>query len=218
MTKVHLTQVWQWLSIACVLFLVTSVISIQGGSEFLGRLFGDKAGDANNKPAIGYFGAIVGGGLFLFASLAFLLHARRHGDRWHSRIPVVWLENLRTQAWEAQVFQICVILVFVAAPIAGIIHCMGEAESGDICEYKTNNRYTGAATTLAWPPVAKEGRQMRLRRSGADTAECNDGIELFPRSLTPLGFYVVPIAAMGLALTALGFVVLRRSAPSRADT
>ena len=149
---------------------------------------------------------------------ASLLHAKRHGDSWHSRIPVVWLENLKTQAWEAQVFQICVIVVFVAVPVAGIIRCMGEAESGDICEYKTSHRYIGSATTLAWPPVAKEGRQMRLRRSGAGNAECTDGIEVFPRSLTPLGFYLVPLAAMGLALAALGFVAFRPNTPTLTDT
>jgi hypothetical protein len=108
MNKAHLTQLWQWLSIACVLFLVTSVISLQGGSEFLGRLFGDKLSAGDNKPAIGYFGAIIGGGLFLLASSVLLLHARRHGDQWHSRIPVVWLEGLNTSAWEAKCFQVCI--------------------------------------------------------------------------------------------------------------
>lgn len=63
------TQIWQWLSVACVLFVITSVISLQGGSEFFGRLFGDKGGGLANKGAdigdskvaIGYFGAIIGG-------------------------------------------------------------------------------------------------------------------------------------------------------------
>ena len=184
----------------------------------MGRLFGDKAGEANNKPAIGYFGAIIGGGLFLLSSIALLLHAKRHGDHWHSRIPTVWLENLKTNAWEAQVFQICVILIFVVVPIVGIIHCMTEAESGDICEYKTTNVYTGPTTTLAWPPTAKEGQQMRLRRSGAGSAKCEDGIELLPRSLTPVGFFVVPVVAMGLAAIALGVVVFRSSPSSPPDT
>jgi hypothetical protein len=85
MTKNHLTQLWQWLSIACVLFLVTSVISLQGGSEYLGRLLAEKPSAAENKPdklaadskpAIGYFGAIIGGGLLLVSSSALLLHAR----------------------------------------------------------------------------------------------------------------------------------------------
>jgi len=97
MNEKHLTQIWQWLSVICVLFLVTSIISIQGGSDFLGRLFGDKGGSvADNKPAIGYFGAIIGGGILFVASSALVLYARRYGDRWHSRIPVVWLEGLKT--------------------------------------------------------------------------------------------------------------------------
>jgi hypothetical protein len=75
MNKARLTQLWHWLSVACVLFLVTSIISLQGGSEFLGRLFADKASVGDNKPGIGYFGAIIGGGLFLMSSSVLLLHA-----------------------------------------------------------------------------------------------------------------------------------------------
>ncbi|TIS03501.1 MAG: hypothetical protein E5X13_05645, partial [Mesorhizobium sp.] len=121
MNKTHFTQLWQWLSVASVLFLATSIISLQGGSEFLGRLFGEKEGSAaDNNPAIGYFGAIVGSGLFLVASIALLIHARRYGNQWHSRIPVIWLEGLDTAAWEAKVFQICILLIFVACHLPAL--------------------------------------------------------------------------------------------------
>jgi hypothetical protein len=210
MNKEHLTQLWQWLSVACVLFLVTSIISIQGGSEFLGRLFGEKATVADNKPAIGYFGAIIGGGLFLLSSGALLLYARRYGDRWHTRIPVVWLEGLDTSKCEAKIFQVCILLLFVTVPVVGIVACMVVAESGDICEQDTKNFYRGSETTLLWPPVAKEGKQIRLRREGAGEEACSSGIELFPRSLTPLAFYGLPFAAGITAALALFSVFFRR--------
>jgi hypothetical protein len=207
MNKTHLTQIWQWLSVVCVLFLVTSIISIQGGSDFLGRLFGDKgASVADNKPAIGYFGAIIGGGILFVASSALALHARRHGERSYARIPVVWLEGLNTYAWEAKLFQVCILLMFVALPAAGTIRCMYEAEKGDICEQDTNNFYKGSDTTLLWAPVAKSGNQMRLRKAGAGNDACSAGIEIFPRSLTPLTFYGFPLAAGGMIAFAVAAI------------
>jgi hypothetical protein len=219
MNKAHLTQLWHWLSIVCVLFLVTSIISLQGGSEFLGRLFGDKGGaTVDNKPAIGYFGTVVGAGLFLLALSVLLLHARRYGNQWHSRIPVVWLEGLNTSAWEAKVFQTCILVIFVAMPFAGIIRCMSEAEIGDICEQDTKNFYKGSETTLLWPPAAKEGKQMRLRKGGAGPEPCSSGVELFPRSLTPLAIYGLPLAASGMVSFALASIFLRRKSEDSIET
>ncbi|MES0179656.1 hypothetical protein NKJ86_13790 [Mesorhizobium sp. M0025] len=211
MNKEHLTTLWRWLSVASVLFLATTIISLQGGTEFLGRLFGDKGSSIHdNNPAVGYFGAIICSGFFLLASIAFLLHARRHGGHWHSRIPVVWLQGLDTSALEAKAFQICVLLVFVAMPLAGIVRCIGEAESGDICEQDTKNFYKGSETNLVWAPVAKERKQMRLRKADAGDMPCSAGVELFPRSWTPLGIYGLPLAAGGVAMSAILSVFLRR--------
>lgn len=208
MNQKHLTQVWQWLSVACVLFLVTSVVSIQGGSEFVGKLFGDKAGSlSDNKPAIGYFGAIVGGVLFLIASFVLLLHAYRHGNRWRDRVPVVWLEGLDTKVWDGKAFQLVVLLLFLGIPAAGIILCVEEAEVGDICELDTTHFYTGSGTTLLWPPKAIEGHQMRLRREGAGNEPCKSGIEIFPRFGTPLLVYGLPILSFCVALAALGMIL-----------
>lgn len=208
MNQKHLTQVWQWMSVACVLFLVTSVVSIQGGSEFVGKLFGDKAGSlSDNKPAIGYFGAIVGGVLFLIASFVLLLHAYRHGNRWRDRVPVVWLEGLDTNVWDGKAFQIIVLLLFLGIPAVGIILCIEEAEVGDICELDTTHFYTGSETNLLWPPKAIDGHQMRLRREGAGNEPCKSGIEIFPRFGTPLLVYGLPILSFCVALAALGMIL-----------
>jgi hypothetical protein len=102
------------------------------------------------------------------------------------------------------------LVIFVAIPVAGIVRCMGEAESGDICEQDTKNVYKGAETTLLWPPVAKEGKQIRLRRAGAGDEPCLSGVELFPRSWTPLTFYGLPLAASGMAALAFASLFLRR--------
>ena len=207
MSKDHLTKIWGWLAVACILFLAASIVSLQGGTEFVGRLLGEKGGTAITNPAgIAYFGAIVGGGLLLLASIPFLLHVRRHGAKWHSRIPVVWLEGLDTAAWEGKAFQVCVLLVLVFAPAVGIVRCIEVAELGDICEQDTPYVYSGKETNLFAAPSSKTGNQMRLRKAGSDNEPCVAGVELFPRSWTPIFFYVVPSA--GLAITALALMLL----------
>jgi len=198
------------MSVACVLFLLTSIVSMQGGSDFVGKLLGDKGGTLpDNKPAIGYFGAIVGGGLFLIGSFALLLHSYRHGDRWHNRVPVVWLEGLDTGVWDGKVFQVIVLALFLGLPAAGIVLCIGEAEIGDICELGTTNFYKGSETTLLLPPQAEKGHQMRLRREGAGNEECKSGIEIFPRFGTPFLVYGLPCLSFCMALAALGTILLR---------
>lgn len=210
MNRKHLTQVWQWMSVACVLFLLTSIVSIQGGSEFVGKLLGDKGGTVpDNKPAIGYFGAIVGSGLFLIASFALFLHAFRFGDHWHNRVPVVWLEGLDTSVWDGKLFQIVVLVLLLGLPVAGIVLCIGEAESGDICELDKSHFYKGSETTLLSPPRALEGHQMRLRRAGAGEEPCKTGIEIFPTFGTPFLVYGLPFLSFCMALAAFATILLR---------
>jgi hypothetical protein len=134
-------------------------------------VFGDKAAlPADNKPAIGYFGAIISGALFFVASCALALHAIRHGRSWHDRIPVVWPEGLDTSAWEGGIFQAVVLVLFLAVPATGIALCIAEAEKGDICEQDTTHFYTGSQKSLLWPPNPIDGNQMRLRREGSGQA------------------------------------------------
>jgi hypothetical protein len=189
------------------------VISIQGGSEFIGRLFGDKdATIADNKPAIGYFAAVIGSALLLPASFALTLHARRHGTTWHERVPVIWLEGLNTFAWEGKLFQAVVLLVFLALPAGLIVRGIAEAETGDICELDTNHFYRGSGTTLLWPPTSLEGHQMRLRKAGAGNEPCKTGIEIFPRFGTPFLVYGLPLISGLMGLTALATIFLTRPA------
>lgn len=207
MSQKHLTKIWQWASILCLLFLVSSIVSIQGGSEFVGKVLGDKAGTApDNKPAIGYFGAIIGSGLFLIASSALLLHARRHGDHWHNRVPVFLLDGLDTRAWEGKLFQVVVLVMFIGLPVIGITLCIAEAEIGDICELDTAHFYKGSSTTLLRPPRSVEGHQMRLRREGAGEEPCKTGIEIFPIG-TPLLIYGLPLVTFVMALAAFVAIV-----------
>jgi hypothetical protein len=212
MSQKHLTQLWQGVSIVLLLFILTSVISIQGGSEFLGKLFGDKAGAvADNKPAIGYFGAMIGGVLLLLASFILSLYARRHGTAWHARVPVLWLEGLDTLSWEGRVFQGFVLVIFLLVPALGIVKCIAEAESGDICELDENHFYRGSDTTLLWPPTAIDGHQMRLRREGSGSEPCKTGIEIFPRYGTPAIVYGIPVLGGCMTLAALSLIFLRQS-------
>jgi hypothetical protein len=211
MSEKHLTQIWQWMSVACVLFILTSLVSIQGGSDFVGRVFGDKAAlPPDNKPAIGYFGAIIGAGLFFVASLTLALHAIRYGRSWHDRIPVVWLEGLDTSAWEGRIFQVIALVLLLALPAVGIALCIAEAEKGDICELDTPHFYRGSETTLLWPPKPIDGGQMRLRREGSGEEPCKTGIQILPWFWTPVLIYGAPVASILAALFALGAIFVPR--------
>lgn len=218
MNQKHLTQIWLWLSTACVLYLLATVVSLQGGTDFLGRLYGDKGGTAiDNRPAVGYFSAIIGGALLLLGSCALALHALRHGAYWHARVPVVWLEGMNTYAWEAKVFQGLILSVFVALPVLGVVRCMAEAESGDICEQDTQQVYLGRETTLLWPPNPLGARnQMRLRKANSGSEACTAGVEVFPRSLTPLLFYGLPLGAAAATVVAV-LAIFRRPKPGPDD-
>lgn len=207
MNQGHLSKVWGWLAVASVLFLATTVISLQGGTEFLGRLFGEKPDTPlKNAPGIAYFGVIVGGGLFFLASLPFALHVLRSGGNWATRTPAIWLEGLENDKWEAKVFQACVLLILVIAPAVGIVKCYLDAETGDICEQDTSALYRGNQTTLFWAPLPQGNNQMRLRKADSGDEPCKSGVQLFPRSWTPLFFGIVPL--LGLVITAFGLVFL----------
>jgi hypothetical protein len=84
------------------------------------------------------------------------------------------------------------LVLFLGLPAAGIVLCIAEAESGDICELDKNHFYKGSETTLLSPPHALEGRQMRLRREGAGEEPCKAGIEIFPTVGTPFLIYGLP--------------------------
>lgn len=209
MNAAHLSKLWGWLAVASVLYLAATVVSLQGGTEFVGQLFGEKPADVplNNAPGIAYFGVVVGGGLFFLASLPFALHAFRFGGHWAARTPVVWLEGLDTHEWSAKIFQACVLIALVLAPAIGIVKCCLVAETGDICEQDAAHFYRGDQTTLISPPAAQDSsNQMRLRKADSKAETCKAGVELCPRSLTPVFFYVVP--SLGLAVAAFGFFLL----------
>jgi hypothetical protein len=62
---------------------------------------------------------------------------------------------------------------------------------------------------------------MRLRKADSGQEPCKSGVQLFPRSWTPLFFYIVPL--LGLAITAFGLVLLvvprsRRAGPTSTIT
>ena len=209
MSQKHLGQIWQWVSLTCLLFLLSSVISIQGGAEFLGNLVGGKDAGPDNDPAVGYFGAIIGGALFFVASSALLLHTRRHGVRWHDRVPVLWLDGLDTARWEGKVFQALTVIALVLLPMAGIAKCISEAEKGDICEFAGVYVHKGEDTSLLAPPERVHGTQMRLRRGNSGGEPCKAGVEIFPFLGTPLLVYGLPVLGLMTALTAI-FSLFRR--------
>ena len=63
--------------------------------------------------------------LLLLVAAVGLLHARRYGQNWHSRFPIVWLEGLDTSKTDAKLFQMIIVILFFLVPIGAMIHFKG---------------------------------------------------------------------------------------------
>jgi hypothetical protein len=74
----------------------------------------------------------------------------------------------------------------------------GDPELGDICEQDTAHVYKAKKRTSLWA--------LRRGKAGSGNDACTEGVELFPRTWTPIFFYV--ILSMGLAIMALAVLLL----------
>lgn len=212
MTKEHLTTLWVWISVAAFVYVVGSVITIQGGVDIFGAKFlADREKDG--VAVIAYFSAVIGAFLLLWALIVAILYALRHGRAWHSRIPVVMLKGLRTASIEGRIFQFITVLILVITPIFGIGRSMVVANQGAICEqtaaYAPPIYYAGGEWKLIALPTAQN--QLRLMRSDTVPGICGDsGVEI--GWYTPLGFGVLPVAVAVLFIAWL--VILLRPRPA----
>jgi hypothetical protein len=211
MTKAHLTRLWTTLSLAAMVYIVGSVMVIQGGID----IFGAKllvAAEKDGKPAIGYFAAIIGGVLLSAALAIAILYARRHGTAWHDRLPVIGLDGLNTASREGQVYQAFFLAVLVVVPLLGIGRSLEIANRGTLCEQAKTGEIPRWHTSGEWRLVLLPSykNQLRLMREG-DSGGCGGhGVEI--GWWTPILLVGAPALAVVLALLLL-FALGRRPEP-----
>ncbi|MGH0328201.1 hypothetical protein [Sinorhizobium meliloti] len=192
MTKEHLTTLWKWLSLGCFVYVVGSVITLQGGADVFGAEF--LAKPEHGAAAAAYFTVILGSGLLCLALVVAMTYARRHGSAWHERVPVVMLEGLRTATIEGKIFQGAVIFVLLCIPVYGIAHSIGKANEGTVCEL--GSALPPADHRSRWQLVflPSGGGELRLVSGRSADGKCEGGVEV--------GWYTPPLFA-GLPFGAL---------------
>lgn len=206
MSKEHLTTLWKWPTLACFVYVVGSVITIQGGVDIFGAKFlADREKDG--LAVLAYFSAVIGSVLMSLALTVAILYARRHGRSWHGRIPVVMLKGMRTASIEGRIFQVLVVIVLVVVPMVGIGRSMVVANQGAICEQVGQGAapifYPGGHWKLIALPSAQN--QLRLMTRDTQAGTCGGaGVEI--NWYTPIGFGLFPLLDVVLLLVWMGFV------------
>lgn len=216
MNKKHLATLWKWLCLGCFAYVIGSVITIQGGIDIFGSKFLADA-EKDGVAVVGYFAVIVGSCLMCLALIVAIVHAWRHGRSWHSRIPVVILDGLRTASIEGRIYQILVVLVLVILPLIGIGRSMIVANQGAICEQADEGaapvHYPGGQWRLIFMPAAEN--QLRLMSRDTKPGDCGGhGVQI--SWYTPLAFGLLPGVVVVLFLTWL--CLLLRPAQKTAPT
>ncbi|KSV76036.1 hypothetical protein N185_16440 [Sinorhizobium sp. GW3] len=211
MNKKHLAMLWKWLCLGCFVYVVGSVITIQGGIDIFGSKFLADA-EKDGVAVVGYFAVIVGSCLMFGALIVAILYAMRHGRAWHSRIPVVMLDGLRTASVEGRLYQIIVVLILVILPLVGIGRSMVVANQGAICEQTDPGEppvhYAGGQWRLIFLPSAEN--QLRLMSKDTEPGDCGgSGVEI--AWYTPLGFGLMP--GLVVILLLIWLYLLLRPAP-----
>lgn len=209
MTKAHLTLLWGWIGLAATILLLASVMTVQGGVNIFDIVVpADREKEGN--AVVAYMAVAMGTPLFCLSLLLAILHARRHGTRWHSRIPVVMLDGLNTSSWEGKVFQILVAFILVVIPTIAITHCLRVANEGYICEQAANTPppgrpvqvYPGENGTLFSLPAHSE--QLRLVRDKEAASICKSGYGLdWYTWWLVVAFPVLAVALLAIWLAAL---------------
>jgi len=117
MNQSHLVKLFTALGLILLIISLNTWLAVQGGE----RVFSISL-VSNDKAGAAFFGLMLCSVLLLLVGMVGLLHARRYGQKWHSRIPIVWLEGLDTSKTEAKVFQILIVVLFFLVPIGAMVH------------------------------------------------------------------------------------------------
>jgi hypothetical protein len=209
MNKQHLGKLWAAFALSAFVFIVGSVVVIQGGNNSLGaKLLVDASKDG--KPAVGYFVAIIGGTLLSLALAVAILHARRHGAFWHDRFPVIWLDGLNTGTCEGRIFQVASFVILVLLPVYGLGRSIEVANRGWLCEQASAGEqpkwHPGGEWRLLALPAHRN--QLRLMNEGKGKDCQGSGVEV--GWWTPVLMVMPPATAFLLLLVLLRTLVRKQ--------
>lgn len=115
--------------------------------------------------AIGFFGAMVGGGILLLSLLVALRYRSKFGARpWHACLPFAFVSPNAPDEWDARVFQAISILLLAVVPLVLLWICVGNAAKGTQCELDTDRWKSGGFFSLAMP-LKPQGMFITIKKS-----------------------------------------------------
>jgi hypothetical protein len=117
MTQIQLGKVWLAVSVALLYYALNSWIVAQGGNE----VFGAKLVLSQRVPAA-MLAILVCSILAIASSAIGRLYARRGGNRWHDRIPVVGFDQIDTASIEGRVYQGAMLALLSFLPFIAMIY------------------------------------------------------------------------------------------------
>jgi hypothetical protein len=181
MSQANLTKLFTVFGLISLIVLMNSWLATQGAKAILKiPLLHEE------RRATAFLALAIGSTMLIITALAGLLHAKRYGERWHARVPSVWLEGLITQSTEGQVYQGAILFLFIGLPLLSFFHFIGIVWKGHLCVLNAPEQpLPVSAAWLTGIPNAKD--QIRLvdgltsvqQPTGA-TPLCKGGIEVFP--------------------------------------
>jgi hypothetical protein len=174
MTRAHLNKLFGALGLILVVISVNTWLASQGVSPILSIPL-----LSQERPAMAFLGlALVNLLLGLVAAVG-LLHARRYGDTWSSRTPVVWLDGLDVSSVEGRLFQAAVLVIFILVPIASALHFADIVWTSKLCEL--GSKTAPVFVSQSWfSGIEGATNQIRLVADLGQNGECNHGIQVFP--------------------------------------
>lgn len=155
MTPQQLGKVWTVLGALLAYYAVNSWIVSQGGNE----IFGAKLVLSSRVPAA-MMAIPICSVLLILTSWIGWLYARRTGNHWHERIPIVGFENLQTKSGEGRVYQGGMLALFSLLPALAFIHFWWVFAAADVVtkadqtKQITSNMWSWSALT-SWSDPAR---------------------------------------------------------------
>ncbi len=122
MSVKHLRQLWTVLGAVLAFYTLNAWIVSQGGQAIF------DVDLIEDRPRVGALVAIPICSALLFTLCRIGTKHAQHIriQKWHVRLPVVWLENLDTSSPEGRWYQRFFLLVYVIIPAAALAHFVGK--------------------------------------------------------------------------------------------
>src|SRR5208282_5924868 len=128
MKRSHLAKLFSTFGIVLIVISLNTFIASQGEHAIF-----DIPLISDERPAMSFFGLLMGSVLLFLMSIAGFLYARRTTGKWPARIPAVWLQGLNPNAIESKVFQAAILFLIVAVPLACFIHFINIVWISKLC-------------------------------------------------------------------------------------